>query len=180
MEELEWKDIKGENLSKYEISPAGVRTKKTGYIHKLVERGEYYCVKLLDDNNNRKYYLFHVLLAKTFIPNPNPNKLLYVNHKDEDKLNNDLDNLEWCDNRYNLKYGTCQERRLKTCKEYGACNAEIPVVCIRNGKQVGTYKSISEAARQLDLNVGNIAACVRGKRKTCGGYNWEAAEPLNK
>ncbi len=61
---------------------------------------EYYRVPLTDVNHNRKYYLVHRLVAETFIPNPN--KFKDVNHKDGNKLNNNVNNLEWCTRSYNL------------------------------------------------------------------------------
>ena len=183
MEQLEWIDIKGADLSKYEICPTGVRTKKTGYIHKFVLRGrdednKYYCVKLSNDKNESKYYPFHRLLELTY--NTDNNKYgQIVNHKDEDKLNDSLENLEWVDSKENANYGTRNERILNTRREKKSSNAEKSVNCILNGKVINTYKSISEAGRCLGLNFSNIAACCRGVRKTCGGYSWEVVKPLN-
>lgn len=58
---------------------------------------------------NRKTYRVHRLVAIMFIPNPN--EYLEVNHKDENKQNNHIENLEWCDRKYNMNYGTWKERR---------------------------------------------------------------------
>ena len=57
----------------------------------------------------------HRIVAETFISNPNGYP--QVNHKDENKLNNCVDNLEWCTASYNNSYGTCKERRIKTIKQ---------------------------------------------------------------
>lgn len=64
------------------------------------------------DNGHVYRELVHRIVAKHFLPNPN--KFEEVNHKDENKLNNNVENLEWCTREYNSIYGTCQERRIKT------------------------------------------------------------------
>lgn len=70
----------------------------------------YVCVHLLD-KNNRSSQLVHRLVAMAFIPNPK--QFPCVNHKDENKSNNCVDNLEWCSYKYNSNYGTAIERRKK-------------------------------------------------------------------
>ena len=76
-------------------------------------------------NKTFKYYLIHRLVAQAFLPNPD--NLPEVNHKDEDKSNNRVDNLEWCDRSYNMNYGTVQQRRIQTN--------------INNGKYTGNSKT---------------------------------------
>lgn len=63
----------------------------------------YMQVQYRDDNHKAHHNRVHVILAHCFIPNPNNYK--YVNHIDSNKLNNNLDNLEWCTNSYNVKHG---------------------------------------------------------------------------
>lgn len=67
-----------------------------------------YCKVILSKNNKQKNHLVHRLVAQAFIPNIN--NLPQVNHKDENKLNNCIDNLEWCSRSYNCKYGTRTKR----------------------------------------------------------------------
>ena len=99
-----WRDIEGyEGL--YQVSNLGrVRSlnyKRTGKVQNM-KLGTYpngYKMVDLKKNNKRKAHLVHRLVAKAFIPNPN--QLCEVNHKDEDKANNTVDNLEWCSHIYN-------------------------------------------------------------------------------
>lgn len=103
-----WKDIKG--YSKYQISSYGrVWSKKRQiYLKQYKNNSGYLTVSLSADNGKVKRELIHRLVAIAFLENPN--NYPCVNHKDEDKENNHLTNLEWCDKKYNINYGTCRER----------------------------------------------------------------------
>ena len=94
-----------ENHPDYEVSNTGiVREVKTKRIKRQTRSNKGYSLICL----NGKQYLVHRLVATTFIPNPN--NYPQVNHKDENKVNNSIDNLEWCTNEYNERYGTKIER----------------------------------------------------------------------
>lgn len=121
MQEI-WKDIV-DYEGKYQISNLG-RVKTLGRICENVGKNQFssyitkrtipekilsvfgnrYLKVALFKNGKRKYYSVHRLVAEAFIPNPN--NLPIVNHKDEDKTNNRMDNLEWCTYKYNANYGT--------------------------------------------------------------------------
>lgn len=111
-------------------------------------------------NNKPKYYFVHRLVANAFIPNPN--NFPQVNHKDEDKTNNCVDNLEWCDRKYNMNYGTMRER--------GAKKIGIPVICVETGI---VYWSAKEAERQTKIWASHIRSCCKGIANTAGGYHWK-------
>ena len=113
-------------------------------------------------NNQCKWFRVHRLVAEAFIPNPN--NYSEVNHKDENKENNHLNNLEWCSRKYNMNYGTIKDRMV-TNKE--------KVICIETGI---VYESITDAARKMNVHRSNISACVRGKHKTSCGYHWKYFE----
>lgn len=84
--------------------------KRTGVPKKLTPQRNVYgyaTVKLMTDGKSITYKI-HRLVAMAFIPNPD--NLPHINHKDENKLNNNPNNLEWCDNRYNNNYGTRNKR----------------------------------------------------------------------
>lgn len=76
------------------------------------KNGKGYLSVTLYRNGEKKTMSVHKLVAQHFIPNPN--NLPQINHKDEDVLNNRVDNLEWCTCSYNINYGTANLRRSKT------------------------------------------------------------------
>ena len=86
----------------------------------------------------RKGMMVHRLVALAFIENPNPENFKEVNHKDEDKTNNCVDNLEWCDTIYNCNYGTRNKRKGDNCKK--------PVCSVDKYGNVVHYNSRNEAA----------------------------------
>lgn len=91
---------------------------------------------------------------------------LQVNHKDENKKNNSLENLEYCDSKYNNNYG----RRNKKVAE----KLSKPVVQMDlHGNVIKTFPSLMEITRQLGYNFKNISACCLGKRKTAHGFKWK-------
>lgn len=113
-------------------------------------------------NNKQKTYLIHRLVAEAFIPNPS--KYLEVNHKDENKKNNKVDNLEWCTRKYNMHYnGLNMKRNSKKIIQYD-----------RKGNFIKEWECIMEVQRQLGINNSNICQCCKniGKYKTAGGYIW--------
>lgn len=152
------KDIKGyEGL--YAITSCGkvwsYRSKK--FLKAIKNKKGYMIVNLC--NNGRKTLRVHRLVMETYCPCENMESL-EVNHKDENKENNCLNNLEWCNHEYNNNYGTRTQRASKK------------VLCVETGI---TYLSIAEAERQTGISDSGISAVCRKKRKTAGGYHWEYA-----
>ena len=121
------------------------------------DRG-YLCVELWK-NNKRKSCKVHRLVAEAFIPNPY--NLPMINHRDEDKTNNRVENLEWCDAKYNSNYGTRNERLSKSVLQYDL-----------EGNFIKEWKSTAECGRN-GYNYGNVAACCLGKQKTHKGFIWK-------
>ena len=118
----------------------------------------------------------HRLVAKYFIPNPYNYK--EVNHKDEDKTNNRASNLEWCDRKYNVNYGS----RGKKASQSMLNNSQSKRILQydKNGNFVKEYPSAHEAARQIGKALvhgnQNISMCARGKTETAYGYVWRFAD----
>lgn len=108
----EWKDIKGYE-NKYQISNLGrvkaLDYRRTGKEQIIsIKNNKGYSEVALWKDSKRKMFMVHRLVAQAFIPNPN--NLPQVNHKDENKTNNIVENLEWCTQSYNNSYGTRLER----------------------------------------------------------------------
>ena len=119
----------------------------------------YYCVTLYDRNGGRKTVKVHRLVAKAFIPNPN--KLELINHKDENTLNNSVDNLEWCSRQYNICY---RDAQLK-----GARKRQKKVIFKKDEKILFTFESVLDAGKHFGIKPQNIARAARGVRKTFHG-----------
>lgn len=139
--------------------------KNNMFLKPFLARG-YFKVRLCKNGAN-KQLLIHRLVAEAFLPNPK--KLPQINHIDENKKNNCVDNLEWCDAKYNINYGEHNEKVAKShCKK---------VYCVELDR---VFESAKSAAIQLNLSDSNIAKCCKGKYKTTGGYRWEYADNLLK
>ena len=139
----EWKDIKGyEGI--YQISSFGrvYSVKNNIFISQSVRANGYMQISLHKDGK-RKPVLVHRLVAEAFIPNPENKET--VNHLDEDKTNNRVDNLEWATVKENCNYGTHTERVVS--------HKRHPVYLLETNT---IYKSLAEAARQTGINVSTI------------------------
>lgn len=172
-----WKDIKGfEGI--YQISNEG-RVKSldrycwngTGYFFKT---GQIIKTRILPNGYERvslkrKSFYIHRLVAMAFLPNPQ--KLPQVNHKDEVKTNNNVENLEWCTEKYNTNYGTARERQ--KAKIVGVTINNKPIKQYdKSGRLIAVFKSALEAAKTTKINNSFVCKAANGKYKTAGGYVW--------
>ena len=123
----------------------------------------------LTKNGKQKPMRVHRLVAEAFIPNRLG--LPCVNHIDENKANNVVGNLEWCDVEYNNRYGTRNER---ISRKIGK-----PVLMTRGGLVVREYPSVSAAYDLTGISSGHISECCNGKRHSAGGYEWKYKENKN-
>lgn len=159
-----WKEIIGfENV--YEISNYGkvraYKSKKT--LKPWISHDGYVVIKL----KNRKNYKIHRLVAKAFIPNLK--KLPCVNHKDENKQNNYVENLEWCSRKYNINYGN---RNKITAKKLSKPVQQIDL----SSNVIATFNSMKEASDITGVGVGNISRICNGKSGTRKKFTWKYLE----
>lgn len=162
--------VKIEGFDNYEVSNLGkVRNMKSGRILKprLTKNG--YLEHLLYKNNKQRHLLLHRIIATTFIDNPEGKP--QVNHIDENKLNNDLSNLEWCTIRENAVHGT----RIKRIAE----KRSIEVIQLDLDDNVlNVFKSMVQAEQETGVFASSIGACCNGKRKSAGGFKWRKNERI--
>ena len=161
----------------YTISDEGYVTNElTGKIlkGKFAGRG-YRVVNLFKDGKFKNHYI-HRLVAIAFLPNPD--NLPEVNHKDEDKTNNKVENLEWCTAKENANYGTRNERlgknQPKIKKKNNGNSKAVLGINLKNGL-ILEYPSAAEAQRN-GFNRGDLSECCLGRRKTHKGFKWKYKE----
>lgn len=164
---MKWKQIAG--YEDYWVSDTGlVRSLKYGkerILRAYKDRKGYLAVQLCK-NGKVERMLVHRLVAEAFIPNPLG--LETVNHRDEDKTNNEVFNLDWLTVADNVRYGTGIER---CALAHGKPVCQLDAL----GNLVGQFPSMSEAERQTGINQSNISLACNGRRKTAGGYSWRYA-----
>jgi len=125
------------------------------------------------DRTHKKQFLVHRLVADTFLDNPN--NYPYINHKDENKINNHVDNLEYCTAKYNSNYGTSIQRRVAHQDWQSIADKQSKTVIQKdlNGNIIATYKSTMDAQRTKGYKSAGISRCCNGYLKTYKGYLWE-------
>lgn len=135
--------------------------------------GNGYKIVSLNKNGESKNKYIHRLVAEAFIPNPNNYK--YINHKDENKANNKINNLEWCTAEYNNTYNNKHIRALETrMKKNIGCRKILQLN--ENEEIIKEYFSISQASKEMKVSNQAISDCLRGIQKHSAGYKWKYAD----
>lgn len=193
-----WKDVPGyeglyqvSNLGRVKRLPLGKQwpyRRTHNNIRKQHIKNGYYQVNLSKENEV-KWICVHRLVALAFIPNPN--NLPCINHRDENKLNNNIENLEWCTYSYNARYGTAKQRQLQAVKhsdpnnlrvqknletraKNNQPNARRAILQLNlQGEVISRFRSMSEASRITGSALSDICNCCKGKRKTSNGFKWK-------
>ena len=165
--------MKLKNYSDYEIYPETGEIwsyKRNMFIKGRKNTKGYIRIVLIDDNGIKKDMPLHRVIAMAAIPNPD--NLPEVNHKDEDKTNNKVSNLEWCTHEYNVNFGT---RNARAGEALTNGKQSRPVLGFKENKIMKYFPSVMEAER-CGFSCGHISSCCNGERKTHGGYDWKYLE----
>lgn len=164
MEEI-WRDIP--NYDGYQVSNLGrVKSKKKILKPQTTKKGYLYISVYKGKKEIHRY--IHRLVAQAFIPNPN--NLPQINHKNEIKADNRVENLEWCSPAYNNSYGNGRKIMTKTkIEKYGKKVDQYDL----QGNFIKTWNSIREIERKINIRHSNIINCCKNKVKTAGGYIWK-------
>lgn len=156
--------IKG--LEKYSITKDGKIWNNNVIMTPIIRTG-YELVRLLNSNiNKRKYYSVNRLVASTFIRLPNNDKEV-CDHIDGNKLNNNMNNLQWLTQKENINRctkKTSHERKVIKLDENTLDEIEI-------------YDSITDAAQSIGKTRRSIQLVLNGKNKTAGGFKWKYVNP---
>ena len=167
-----WKDIPGYEFL-YQASSIG-RVKslqrkvkwKNSYrtinerILKPIKNSDGYLQVYIYKKGKMKKYFIHRLVASAFLKNPN--NLPQVNHINECKTDNRVENLEYCTQYYNINFGSRNNRIAKALSK--------PVKCLETGE---IYPSIMELGRKFCFSTGSICECCNNKRNSAYGYHWQ-------
>ena len=182
---MAWKPVPGYE-ERYSVNENGdIRSNRIEYVDSLGRKtykkeqllswhiGEIgYARVALTDGVSVKHIPVHRIVAMAFIDNPNGYK--FINHKDENKLNNNVSNLEWCTSKYNANYGTRNERMRKTLAERQPNS--LPVIATKPDGTEEYYKSARHAERVLGYPHTGISNMLKGRTKTACGRVWRYAE----
>ena len=143
----------------------GYKSKK--FLKPVADKDGYLRVCLCK-NSQKKLCGIHRLVAETYIPNLD--NLPQINHKDENKANNCLQNLEWCDAKYNNNYGTRTDRM--------ASNRKIPILQYDlDGNFIREWPSAADVGKEASVNINH---CLKGRQKTAYGYIWKYKDEEDK
>ena len=193
-----WKDVVGyegyyqvsnlgrvRSLDRVITDKRGVVKNHKGFVKKLTPGNHGYMTAELSRDGKHTRCLVHRLVAEAFIPNKE--NLPSINHKDENKHNNHVGNLEWCTHKYNNGYGTAPDRTRDKIRELGQMRAVVQLSL--SGEKINEYESISDASRKTGVSLHGIWKAANGgynahgkwvRINMAGGYKWGYSEEVLK
>lgn len=140
-------------------------TGKKVELKRFVDNRGYYAVNLsMGARGKKRLVEIHRLVAEHFLPNPD--NLPQVNHKDANKLNPDVNNLEWCTQSHNINHAYNNNLITKTSKA-------VIQYDLNTGETINIFNSARDIERELGISDTAISLCCNGKMKSCKGYGWK-------
>lgn len=178
--EENWRPIKGYK-GKYECSTMGRiksvagfgRSKYDQILKQFQNEHGYLQIRLFYASRKATTHKIHRLIAQTFIRNPKGKRT--VNHKNSNKKDNRITNLEWATHSENHKHAYSNGRVRTMLGKTGRLNAASKPVGQYdiNGNKIANYENARHAAREANISYKHISCVCNGKRKTCGGFVWK-------
>ena len=161
------KDIKGyEGL--YAVTSCGkVWSYRSKIFLKATANNKGYLMVGLHKDGHEKKYLLQRLVLEAYCPVEEMEKL-EVNHKDEDRKNDSLNNLEWTTHKENCNYSSHNEKQSKAHTNHPRKSKRVRCV-----ETEIIYPSMKEASRQTGIHNDSISRCCRGVYQKAGGFHWE-------
>lgn len=171
---LERRDVPG--FAGYQVDDEGnVYAKRGGSLLKQRNSFGYKRVTLYSEPGKPKSILVHRIVAMAFLPNPD--SLPQVNHKNENRADNRVENLEWCTASYNINYGSrnatvSQKLCVDKTEKFGR---KVEQVNPATKEVVAVWPSLRSIEHALGYAHSNIQSCCEGRRRTRGGFEWRYA-----
>ena len=150
----------------------GVRIYKGKYLKTFKDGRGYLQVQLHKDEIHKTHKISRLVY---FTFNPDADTKLQVNHIDEDKSNNRLDNFNLMTAKENCNWGTRSERFIKKIRNHKSMSKSV-LQFDKNGNFIKDYPSINEAARITNMSASNIVRCCKERTEFCGGFSWKYKE----
>lgn len=136
----------------------------------------YFYVDLYNKNIHKRWYI-HRLVAENFIPNKEGKP--YINHKDGDPSNNNVNNLEWCTPLENVEHAS---KIIKTMHQYNDANnkrkKKVKMLEKNTHRTLCVFESIRDAERATGIPSSNICACLKNRQSYTKEYAWCYVEEL--
>lgn len=186
----EWRDIKGlegryqvsnlgrvRSVSRWVNNNGGKRYVESRILSLTSKPNGYICIRI---RNPQSCNYVHRLVAEAFLPNPD--NLPCINHKDEDRTNNRVDNLEWCTAKYNVNYGQHNAKVIESLKNsekrksfYKRRSKGVIQFDPDTNEIIKEWESVN-STKQAGYNISAISMCCNNLRRSAYGYGWRFIE----
>jgi len=138
------------------------------YMCQCINNNGYKRVNVTDKNKKSRHVYVHILVADVYLIKPTNSNNYQVNHKNKNRLDNRIENLEWVTQSENIKHRNIGKSFAHIQKKVNQIDCDTETV-------IKIHDGIKAASRNTGVNSGSIVAVCKGRKKTAGGYKWEYA-----